>query len=191
MEANVVRVGLLGCGTVGASLVQLIAEHGDTIAARSGARLEVVRVAVHDLSKPRAVTLADGVLTDDPGSLVIDSDVDVVVELMGGLDPAYRLIRTALEGGKPVVTANKEVVARSGAELVQVAAKAGVDLLYEAAVAGAIPLLRPLRESLAGDRLQRVMGIVNGTTNFILTRMSDTGASFAQALGEAEGLGYT
>jgi len=190
VEANVVRVGLLGCGTVGSSLVQLIAEHGDTIAARSGARLEVVRVAVHDLSKPRAVTLADGVLTDDPGSLVIDPDVDVVVELMGGLDPAYRLIRTALEGGKPVVTANKEVVARSGAELVQVAAKAGVDLLYEAAVAGAIPLLRPLRESLAGDRLQRVMGIVNGTTNFILTRMSDDGGSFADALAEAQELGY-
>ncbi|MGI9021693.1 MAG: homoserine dehydrogenase [Acidimicrobiales bacterium] len=190
MEPNVVRVGILGCGNVGAALVQLVGEHGDTIAARSGARLEVVRVAVHDLSKPRAVTFADGVLTDDADALVVDPEVDVVVELMGGMQPAHRLIRAALEAGKPVITANKEVIASAGAELVQVAAKAGVDLLYEAAVAGAIPLMRPLRESLAGDRIRRVMGIVNGTTNFILTRMSDGGGSFADALAEAQALGY-
>ncbi|MGI8778381.1 MAG: homoserine dehydrogenase [Acidimicrobiales bacterium] len=190
MERNVVRVGMLGCGTVGAALVQLIAEHGDTIAARSGTRLEVARVAVHDVSKPRPVALADDVLTADADALVGDPDVDVVVELMGGMEPARRLIRAALEGGKPVITANKEVVASAGAELVQVAAKAGVALLYEAAVAGAIPLLRPLRESLAGDRLRRVMGIVNGTTNFILTRMTDGGGTFDDALAEAQALGY-
>ena len=190
VDPSVVRVGILGCGNVGAALVQLVAEHGDTIAARSGARLEITRVAVHDPSKPRAVTLADGVLIDDADALAGDPDVDVVVELIGGTDPAYRLIRTALEAGKPVITANKEVVARSGAELVQVAAKAGVDFLYEAAVAGAIPIMRPLRESLAGDRLTRVMGIVNGTTNYILTRMSDGGGSFADALAEAQALGY-
>ncbi len=185
-----VRVGILGCGTVGSALVELVAEHGDTIAARSGVRLEVVRVAVHDLSKQRPVTLGAGVLTADADALVVDPDVDVVVELMGGMEPARCLIGTALKAGKPVITANKEVIASAGAELVQVAAKAGVGLLYEAAVAGAIPLLRPLRESLAGDRLRRVMGIVNGTTNFILTRMSDGGGSFADALSEAQVLGY-
>jgi len=181
---------MLGCGTVGAALVQLISEHGDTIAARSGTRLEVVRVAVHDVSRPRPVVLADDVLTADADALVGDPDIDVVVELMGGMEPARRLIRAALAGGKPVITANKEVVASAGAELVQVAAKAGVALLYEAAVAGAIPLLRPLRESLAGDRLRRVMGIVNGTTNFILTRMTDGGGTFDDALAEAQALGY-
>ncbi|MDQ6796930.1 MAG: homoserine dehydrogenase [Actinomycetota bacterium] len=190
MEQNVVRVGILGCGTVGGALVELVAEHGDTIAARSGIRLDVVRVAVNDLSKRRPVNLADGVLTDDADALVVDPDVDVVVELMGGMEPARGLIGTALKAGKPVITANKEVIASAGAELVQVAAKAGVGLLYEAAVAGAIPLLRPLRESLAGDRLRRVMGIVNGTTNFILTRMSDGGGSFAEALAQAQALGF-
>ncbi|PZR79214.1 MAG: homoserine dehydrogenase, partial [Candidatus Aeolococcus gillhamiae] len=184
------RVGLLGCGTVGAALVQLIAEHGDTIAARSGVRLEVARVAVSDTGRQRPVTFADGVLSDGAAAVVASPEVDVVVEVMGGIEPARDLIRTALEAGKPVVTANKEVLATAGAELVEVAAKAGVDLLYEAAVAGAIPILRPLRESLAGDRLRRVMGIVNGTTNFILTRMSESGRSFADALGEAQALGY-
>jgi homoserine dehydrogenase len=190
VEQSVVRVGILGCGTVGAALVQLIGEHGDTIAARSGARLEVVRVAVHDITRPRPVSLPDGVLTTDADALVSDPDVDVVVELIGGMEPARRLIRSALEAGKPVITANKEVIASAGAELVQVAAKAGVGLLYEAAVAGAIPLLRPLRESLAGDRLRRVMGIVNGTTNYILTRMTEGGGTFADALAEAQALGY-
>jgi homoserine dehydrogenase len=170
--------------------VQLIAEHGDTIAARSGIRLEVVRVAVSDPGRVRPVAIAAGALTDDAAAVVAAPDVDVVVEAMGGREPAHRLIRAALEAGKPVVTANKEVLATGGAELVEVAAKAGVDLLYEAAVAGAIPLIRPLRESLAGDRLRRVMGIVNGTTNFVLTRMSENGRSFADALEEAQTLGY-
>ena len=184
------RVGILGCGNVGSALVQLISEHDETITARSGIRLEVVRVAVHNTAKERAVTFPDGVLTHDADALVTDPDVDVVVELMGGMEPARRLIRAALDRGKPVVTANKEVLANAGVELLEAAAKAGVDLLYEAAVAGAIPLIRPLRESLAGDRLRRVMGIVNGTTNFILTRMSESGASFSEALAEAQSLGY-
>src|SRR5947209_4532652 len=187
--AGVVGVGLLGCGTVGAALVELVGEHGDVIAARSGVRLEVTRVAVHDVAKERAVGLSNGALTDDADGVVSDPDVDVVVELMGGMEPARRLIRTALEAGKPVVTGNKEVLANAGAELVEAAAKAGVDLLYEAAVAGAVPLIRPLRESLAGDRLLRVLGIVNGTTNFILTRMTEAGQSFEEALAEAQGLG--
>jgi homoserine dehydrogenase len=185
-----VRVGILGCGTVGAALVQLVAEHGDTIAGRSGVRLEVARVAVHNVAKERPVVLPEGVLTHDADDVVSDPEVDVVVEVMGGMEPARRLIRTALEAGKPVVTANKEVLANAGAELLEAAAKSGVDLLYEAAVAGAIPIIRPLRESLAGDRLLRIMGIVNGTTNFILTRMSEGDASFAEALAEAQSLGF-
>ncbi|HEV3401487.1 MAG TPA: homoserine dehydrogenase, partial [Acidimicrobiales bacterium] len=182
--------GVLGCGTVGSALCQLVEEHGDTITARSGVRLRIVRVAVHNIARDRPVTFADGVLTHDADGLVADPDVEVVVELMGGMEPARRLIHTALEAGKPVVTANKEVLANAGAELLEAAAKSGVDLLYEAAVAGAIPLIRPLRESLAGDRLVRVMGIVNGTTNFILTRMTESGQSFSEALAEAQQLGF-
>jgi len=188
MDGNsTVRVGVLGYGNVGAAVVALIAENGDTIAARTGLRLEVSRVAVKDLTKART---GFHTFTDDPASVVADPEIDLVVELMGGLEPARELVRTALKAGKPVVTANKELMAASGAELFDAAAKAGVDLLFEAAVAGAIPLMRPLRESLAGDRIQRVLGIVNGTTNFILTRMTENGQSFADALAEAQALGY-
>jgi homoserine dehydrogenase len=130
VDGSAVRVGILGCGTVGSALCQLVAEHGDTIAARSGVRLEIVRVAVHNIARERPVTFADGVLTHDVDALVADPDVDVVVELMGGMEPARRLVHTALEAGKPVVTANKEVMANAGAELLEAAAKSGVDLLY-------------------------------------------------------------
>ena len=185
-----VRLGVLGCGTVGSSLVRLIADNGDAIAARSGIRLDVTRIAVADVTKRRPLDLPPGVLGGDAEAVVRDPDIDVVVELMGGVEPTHDLILTALESGKPVVTANKELVASVGPDLFEVAAKRGVDLLYEAAVAGAIPLLRPLRESLAGDRLQRVMGIVNGTTNFILTAMAAHGRSYEDALAEAQALGY-
>jgi len=188
MDGNsTVRVGVLGYGNVGAALVALVGENGDAIEARTGLRIQVTQVAVKDLSKPR--TGFDR-FTGDAASVVIDPEVDLIVELMGGLDPARDLVLAALKAGKPVVTANKELMAASGAELFDAAAKAGVDLLFEAAVAGAIPLMRPLRESLAGDRIQRVMGIVNGTTNFILTRMTESGQSFPDALAEAQALGY-
>jgi len=187
---STVRIGILGCGNVGGALVRLVAENGDAIAARTGLRLEIARVAVRNVGRYQSLDLLAGVLTDDAAGLVSDPGVDVVVEVIGGVHPARGLILTALEAGKPVVTANKELVAASGAELFDAAAKAGVDLLYEAAVAGAIPLMRPLRESLAGDRLQRVIGIVNGTTNFILTRMAEGGQSFADSLAEAQALGY-
>jgi homoserine dehydrogenase len=187
---STVRIGLLGCGNVGAALVELVAANGDAVAARTGLRLEVTRVAVSDVSRPRAVALAPGVLTADAAGVVADPDVDLVVEAMGGIEPARTLILTALEAGKPVVTANKELLATHGAELFDAAVKAGVDLLFEAAVCAAIPLMRPLRESLAGDRINRVIGIVNGTTNFILTRMTEGGESFADALAEAQALGY-
>ena len=185
--SSTVRVGVLGFGNVGAALVALVGENGDAIEARTGLRLQVTRVAVKDPSKPRTGFDA---FTGDAAAVATDPDVDVVVEVIGGLDPARDLVLAALGAGKPVVTANKELMAASGAELFDAAAKAGVDLLFEAAVAGAIPLMRPLRESLAGDRIQRVLGIVNGTTNFILTRMTESGQTFADALAEAQALGY-
>ncbi len=187
---TLVRVGLLGCGTVGSALVELIADHGDGIAARTGLRLEVARVAVRDPDRPRALPLARGLLTGDPRSVVTDPSIDCVVEVMGGIDPAWELILAALEAKKPVVTANKELVARHGPALFRAANDSGVDLLFEAAVAGGIPLIRPLRESLAGDRLRRVLGIVNGTTNYVLTRMTEDGQDFSTALAEAQRLGY-
>ncbi len=185
-----VRIGVLGCGNVGAPLVDLIASQGPDIEARTGLRLEVTRVAVRDLAKPRAITLSPDRLTTDAPSIVADPEVDLIVELIGGLEPARTLILAALGAGKPVITGNKELLATAGAELFQAAESAGVDLLFEAAVAGGIPIIRPLRESLVGERILRVMGIVNGTTNYILTRMSEAGASYADALAEAQALGY-
>lgn len=185
-----VRIGVLGCGNVGAPLVDLIASQGPDIEARTGLRLEVTRVAVRDLAKPRAITLPPDRLTTDAPSIVADPEVDLIVELIGGLEPARTLILAALGAGKPVITGNKELLATAGAELFQAAESAGVDLLFEAAVAGGIPIIRPLRESLVGERILRVMGIVNGTTNYILTRMSEAGASYADALAEAQALGY-
>ncbi len=185
-----VRIGLLGCGNVGAALVQLLIREPDAIAQRTGLRFEVARVAVRNLARQRAVELPEGCLTHDADSVVNDPDIDVVVELIGGIEPARRLVLAALKNGKPVVTANKELLANVGAELFEAAATAGVDLLYEASVAGGIPLIRPLRESLAGENITRVMGIVNGTTNYILTRMTEEGASYGDALSEAQSLGY-
>lgn len=184
------RVGVLGCGNVGAALVRLVYDHADLVTARAGRKVEVGRVAVRDLAKPRDVPLGAGAFTDDPMALVTADDVDVVVEVMGGIDPARGLITAALRAGKPVVSANKELLANHGKELVEIAESAGVDLLFEAAVAGGIPLIRPLRESLAGERITRVLGIVNGTTNYILTRMAEDGWTFGDALAEAQRLGY-
>ncbi|MGH9182725.1 MAG: homoserine dehydrogenase [Acidimicrobiales bacterium] len=185
-----VRVGVLGCGTVGAALVRLLAERAGAVEARTGLRLEVTRVAVRNLSKERFVQLPPGCLTHDAGDVVADADIDVVVEVIGGIEPARGLVLDALKAGKPVVTANKELLANVGAELFAAADAAGVDLLFEAAVAGGIPLIRVLRESLAGERIRRVMGIVNGTTNYVLTRMSEDGADYHHALAEAQRLGY-
>src|SRR5690349_8524461 len=187
---DVIRAGLLGCGNVGAALVRLLHENRTLIEARAGVGIEVTRVAVRDLKRARDVDLAADVFTTDPRTVVASDGIDVVVEVMGGIDPARELISEALRAGKPVVTANKELIATHGVELFDAAAAAGVDLLFEASVAGGIPLMRPLRESLAGDRIRRVMGIVNGTTNYILTRMAEDGSSFADALAEAQRLGY-
>ncbi|HLT70428.1 MAG TPA: homoserine dehydrogenase, partial [Acidimicrobiales bacterium] len=190
MTPERVRIGLLGCGNVGSALVDLVRTRSDAIASRTGLRLEIARVAVRSLAKERPVELPDGVLTLDAPGVVVDPDVDLVVELIGGVEPARELVLAALKAGKPVVTGNKELLAVAGAELFAAAEAAGVDLLFEAAVGGGIPFIRPLRESLAGERIDRIMGIVNGTTNYILTRMTEEGVSYADALAEAQQLGY-
>ena len=190
MAATTIRVGLLGCGVVGGSLVGLLEARGEDIEARTGLRFEVGPVAVRSLEKSRGVDLDASHFTTDPTQVVDDPEVDVVVELMGGIEPARSLVAKALANGKPVVTANKALLAAVGSELFAVADSAGVDLLFEAAVAGGIPFIRPLRESLAGEHISRVMGIVNGTTNYILTKMTDEGAAYEDALAEAQALGY-
>ncbi|MCY3891732.1 MAG: homoserine dehydrogenase [Acidimicrobiaceae bacterium] len=185
-----VRVGILGCGNVGAALVSLLQRDASHLADRTSLDFAVSRVAVRNLSAERSVALPDGVLTRDSESLVVADDVDVVVEAMGGIEPARHLVTAALEAGKPVVTANKELIANVGEELFALAAANGVDVAFEAAVAGGIPLIGVLRHSLIGERITRVMGIVNGTTNYILTRMTEDGADYADVLGEAQRLGY-
>ena len=187
---RVLRIGLLGCGTVGSGVVALLQQGADDIAARTGAQLVLTRVAVRDLTRDRGLMLPDGALTDDAASVVEADDVDLVIEVMGGREPAGTLIRRALELGKPVVTANKELIASEGPELSAIAQAAGVDLSYEAAVAGAIPIIKPLKESLAGDHVNRVVGILNGTTNYVLTKMTEDGASYEEALAEAKALGF-
>lgn len=190
-----VRIGVLGCGNVGAAFVQLVEQQRDSVEARTGLRLDVTRVAVRNIAAPRAVELADGVLTRDAHSVTADPDIDLVVEAIGGIEPARELILDALAHGKPVVTANKELLANVGAELYAAADAAGRDLLFEAAVAGGIPIMRALRESLHGEPVSRVLGIINGTTNFILTKMTDAvvgggDGDYAATLAEAQQLGY-
>ena len=187
--APTVRVGLLGCGNVGSALAEILLTRSDEVAERTGIRLQLVAIAVADPTKLRAPAIDTNLIGSDAAALVVRDDVDVVVELIGGLHPAHELVDAALRSGKPVVTGNKALLAVAGAELAEVAATAGVDLLYEAAVAGAIPVIRPLRESLAGEQIVRVMGIVNGTTNYILTRMEEKGDSYDDVLREAQALG--
>jgi homoserine dehydrogenase len=184
------KVALLGCGVVGSQVYRLLTEQSADLRARAGAPLEVVGVAVQEPDRARHVPVAPELLTTDGASLVTRPDVDIVIELIGGIEPARTLLLAALSAGKSVVTANKALVAADRAILHRTAQEAGADLYYEAAVAGAIPLLRALRESLAGDEVRRVLGIVNGTTNFILDRMDRSGADFSAALAEAQSLGY-
>lgn len=184
-----VRIALLGCGVVGSAVAKRLIEHSDELAERVGDRLELVGVAVRDVSKPRPESgVPADLFTDDAEDLV--TRADVVVELMGGIEPARSLLLKAMEHGASVVTANKALLGEDGPSLYAAAAEADVDFSFEAAVAGAIPLIRPLRVSLAGDDVHRVMGIVNGTTNFILDKMDRTGADFADVLAEAQELGY-
>jgi homoserine dehydrogenase len=183
------KVAVLGGGTVGSQVVRLMLATADDLAARAGARLEVAGVAVRDINKERP-GIPTELLTDDAMALVTRDDVDVVVELIGGIEPARELILAAMAHGASVVSANKALVAEDGGTLHSAAETDGVDLYYEAAVAGAIPLLRPLRESLVGDQVRRVLGIVNGTTNYILTKMDEDGAAYSEVLADAQRLGY-
>ncbi|OUM98044.1 MAG: homoserine dehydrogenase [Firmicutes bacterium ZCTH02-B6] len=185
-----VQVGLLGCGTVGSGVLSILQANAERIAARAGALIEVRRVAVRDLKKYRTVSLDEALLTTDPWEVVSDPSVDIVIEVMGGVDPARDLIAAAVDNGKPVITANKEVLAKHGPELLSLAARRGVDLFFEGSVAGGIPIIKPLRESLAANRVQAIVGIINGTTNYVLTRMSREGMPFAEVLREAQALGY-
>jgi homoserine dehydrogenase len=185
------RLAMLGCGTVGTEVLRLLYEQSDDLTARVGARIEVVGVAVRRLNRERGpLPVPPEIFTTDALGLVKRDDVDVVVEVVGGIEPARTWLVEALRGGRSVVTANKALLAEDGGALHDAAAEGGADLYYEASVAGAIPLLRPLRESLHGDRVTRVTGIVNGTTNFILSSMDGTGAGFTEALEEAAALGY-
>jgi len=185
----VLGVALLGCGSVGTQVARLLHEQAADLTVRAGARLELVGIAVRRLSHPRPGIDAS-LLTDDAMTLVMRPDVDIVVEVIGGIEPARSLLLAAMKDGKSVVTANKALLAEQGEEIHAASRACGTDLYYEASVAGAIPLLRPLRESLAGDTVHRVLGIVNGTTNFILDRMDTSGADFGESLEEAQALGY-
>jgi len=190
MSERVLRVGMLGCGTVGAAVVRLLESHRDDIERRAGCRLEVRKVAVRDPARARDVPLPPSAFVDDPIAVVEDPDVEIVCELIGGVEPAGALVLAAFDRDKPVVTANKELLATRGRELFDASDAKGLDLYFEAAVGGGIPLIRPLKESLTGERLRRVMGIVNGTTNFILTKMSEEGRGFTDVLADAKRLGY-
>jgi homoserine dehydrogenase len=187
-EMRTLKVALLGCGNVGAQVARILIEDADTLAARTGARLQLSGIAVRNVNAARDVELPQELFTTDAETLV--KDADLVIELMGGIEPARTLILAALRNGACVVTGNKALLAQDGPTLYEEADKAHVQLSYEAAVAGAIPILRPIRDSLSGDRITRVLGIVNGTTNYILDQMDSTGAQFADALAEAQRLGY-
>lgn len=182
------RVALLGCGVVGTEVARLLLEHGEDLAARAGAPLELVGIAVRNVAAQRDSAIPRELLTEDAETLV--SGADIVVEVMGGLEPARTLLLRAIDGGAAVVTANKALLAEDGPTLYKAADAAGVDIYFEAAVAGAIPIVRPVRESLAGDHVRRVLGIVNGTTNYVLDQMASGGLSFDEAVKQAQDLGY-
>lgn len=187
-EYRPIRVALLGAGSVGAQVARLLLENKEELAKRVGAELELVGVAVRDIKAKRSADIPRNLLTTDAESLLTGSDI--VIELMGGINPAYDWIKKALHSGADVITANKALIAAKGNELIDLAQQLGAQLYYEAAVGGAIPIIRPLRESLAGDKINRVMGIVNGTTNYILDQMDSKNLDFTVALNDAQRLGY-
>ena len=182
------RVALLGAGAVGSQVARLLIENADELADRSGAALELAGIAVRDIDAPRDVDLPRELLTTDAETLIVGSDI--VIELMGGIEPAREYLLQAVNSGADVVTANKALLATHGSEVFDAADQVGASVYYEAAVAGAIPIIRPLRDSLAGDRVDRIVGIVNGTTNYILDRMDAEGSEMAEILADAQRLGY-
>ena len=190
MGKSRIRIGLLGYGTVGSAFVDLLESQKSTILLRTGLELVVTHVAVSDLNKDRPGLDAQTLLTDKPSEVIKNNEVDLVVELMGGLLPARDLVKAALENNKPVITANKELLSKEGKYLFALAGERNVDLLFEAAVAGGIPLIRVLRQSLLGEPVEKIMGIVNGTTNYILSQMEEKAMPYSEALLEAQKLGY-
>ena len=188
IEYRNLRIAILGAGSVGAQVASLLLEHGEELANRVGAGLELVGIAVRDLDAPRTAEIPHELLTTDARSLILGADI--VIELMGGLEPAREYLVLAMNSGADVITANKALLATHGPELFAIAEQVGAQLYYEAAVGGAIPIIRPLRDSLAGDQVHRILGIVNGTTNYILDRMDTEGDTLAEALAAATELGY-
>jgi homoserine dehydrogenase len=184
-----IQIGMLGCGVVGGQVAALLEKNNAELSTRAGATLVLKKIAVRDIKSARE-GINPALLTTDAQSVINDPEIDIIIEVMGGIDPARELILAAINNGKSVVTANKALLATHGADLFTAADNKGVDLYYEAAVAGAIPIIRPMRESLVGDQITRVMGIVNGTTNYILTKMDEEGRAFNEVLKEAQGLGY-
>jgi len=184
-----IQIGMLGCGVVGGQVAVLLEKNNAELSTRAGATLVLKKIAVRDIKSARE-GINPALLTTDAQSVINDPEIDIIIEVMGGIDPARELILAAINNGKSVVTANKALLATHGADLFTAADNKGVDLYYEAAVAGAIPIIRPMRESLVGDQITRVMGIVNGTTNYILTKMDEEGRAFNDVLKEAQGLGY-
>ncbi|HZG13566.1 MAG TPA: homoserine dehydrogenase [Candidatus Bathyarchaeia archaeon] len=190
MERKLVKVGLMGFGTVGTGVIRLIQGHQEDLSKQTGVGIEVAKILVRDKEKPRSIGGLDDQVTDKPEDLLQDPQIDVIVEVIGGIDPAKEYILAALEHGKHVVTANKDLMALHGAEILAKAQEKGCDVFYEASVAGGIPILRALVEGFSSDRITKMMGIVNGTTNYILTKMSEEGAAYADVLKEAQALGY-
>lgn len=184
-----IQIGILGLGTVGTGVAELIEKNRNTISKRLGKNIEIKKVLVKDPSKKRP-SLVEGKITNDPGQVLDDGDISIVVELMGGEEPALTYIRRALASGKHVVTANKEVISKHGKELLDLAQKQGVNLFFEASVGGGIPIIRPMKQCLAANEITKVMGILNGTTNYILTQMTEKNKSFEEALSEAQKEGY-
>jgi homoserine dehydrogenase len=190
VKDDVISVGFLGLGTVGGGAVKTLQDNANSIAQRVGARFEIRRVAVRNLDRPRLVELPSGVVTTDPSYVLDDPEIDIVCELIGGIEPARSYIERALRGGKSVVTANKELIAKAGHDLMVLAELEQLDFLFEGSVAGGIPIIQPLKQALAGNTIIEIAGIVNGTTNYILTKMAEEGANFADVLREAQAKGY-
>jgi len=190
MAKESIKVGVLGFGVVGAGVVQTFQENAELIRRRVGVPVIIKSVADVDWARPRSVELAPDQRTDDAQAVIADPDIDIIIEAIGGVGIARDLVMAALEHGKHVVTSNKELIARHGEELFDVADRKSLDLSFEGSVGGGIPILRPLKESLAGDRIRRIMGIVNGTTNYILTKMTREGREYAEVLEEAQQRGY-
>ncbi|AGB41523.1 homoserine dehydrogenase [Halobacteroides halobius DSM 5150] len=185
-----IKVGLLGCGTVGSGVYKILQENKNSIANKSGAKLTVNKVLVKDTSQKLAVDVEKDLLTDDFEEIINDSEIDIIVELIGGVHPAKEFVLRALNSGRSVVTANKELIAKYGSEILSTADENGVDIYFEASVGGGIPIISPLKEDLAGNSVNKIMGIVNGTTNYILTKMGQEGAEFDEVLEKAQELGY-